>query len=80
MYRVRRDQLAKLGLGGVAPSELSLGLTGRNLLTLTNYSGFDPQIGFLGEGDAAIPAAITRYDSFSYPLQRNLTATVQIVF
>jgi TonB-linked SusC/RagA family outer membrane protein len=80
MYRVRRDQLAKIGIGGIAPSELSLGLTGRNLLTLTNYTGFDPQIGFLGDGDADIPAAITRYDSFAYPLQRNLTMTVQIVF
>lgn len=80
MYRVRRDQLARLGLAAVAPSELSLGLTARNLLTITDYSGFDPQIGYLGTDDADIPAALTRYDSFGYPLQRNLTATVQIVF
>jgi TonB-linked SusC/RagA family outer membrane protein len=85
MYRVRRDQLAKIAfLGSIAPSELSLGVTGRNLLTFTNYSGFDPQIGFLGTGDADIPAAITRYDTIEsgggYPLQRNFTMTVQVVF
>ena len=85
MYRVRRDQLAKVAfLGSVAPSELQLGITGRNLLTFTNYSGFDPQIGFLGTGDADIPGALTRYDTIEsgggYPLQRNLTMTVQIVF
>jgi TonB-linked SusC/RagA family outer membrane protein len=84
MYRLRRDQLAKIGLGGVAPSELSIGLTGRNLITFTNYSGFDPQIGFLGDADADIPGALTRYDTIEdgggYPLLRNLTMTVQIVF
>jgi TonB-linked SusC/RagA family outer membrane protein len=69
-YAFSRDQLARWGLGGVAPQRLSIGVLGRNLLTFTGYSGFDPEVG----------SALVRIDSFAYPNTRTLTGTLEITF
>jgi TonB-linked SusC/RagA family outer membrane protein len=68
-YRFSRDQLSRLGLGGFAEG-LSLGLTGRNLLTFDNYSGFDPEVG----------SVLERLDNFDYPNTRTITAMIEVVF
>jgi TonB-linked SusC/RagA family outer membrane protein len=68
-YRFNRDQLRSIGLGGLA-SQLSLGLIGRNIFTITNYSGFDPEVG----------TVLERRDTFAYPNGRQFTATVEITF
>lgn len=72
-YTFVHDQLRKLGLGGL--SELRLGVIARNLFTITNYSGLDPEIsGLFGD-----PFQV-RMDWFQYPQFRTFTAIVEIAF
>jgi TonB-linked SusC/RagA family outer membrane protein len=65
-------QLRLLGIQGI-----SLALVGRNLFTVTNYSGYDPEVRD-EETDANNPVA--RVDDFDYPRFRTLTGTVLIEF
>lgn len=68
-YRFTRNQLARV-LRGAAPSDLSIGITGRNLLLFTGFTGFDPEAG----------SQLSRQSDLNYPHLRNLTATVEITF
>lgn len=52
---------------------VTFGLTGRNLLTFTKYSGFDPEVG-------ASDATLFPYDNFSYPNFRKFTFNISIEF
>ncbi len=61
---------------GLAGRSVRLGLVGRNLLTLTNYSGYDPDVSGPGGGN---PFAY-RVDYFTYPVFRTFTAMVEIGF
>jgi TonB-linked SusC/RagA family outer membrane protein len=57
--------------------EIRFGLVGRNLLTFTNYSGFDPEIGSSeGSGDNTVQA----WDEFNYPNYRTFSGSLQIQF
>lgn len=67
-YTFGRDQLGILG--SAAPQNLKVGLTGRNVFTLTGYTGYDPDVG----------SVLNRYDNFGYPNLRQLTATMEITF
>ena len=72
-YTFVRDQLRKVGLGGF--QELRLGIIGRNLFTITDYSGLDPEVsGLFGD-----PFQV-RMDWFQYPQFRTYTAVVEISF
>jgi TonB-dependent SusC/RagA subfamily outer membrane receptor len=66
-YRLTSDQLARL-LGRMAPQELTLGLTGRNLATFTGYSGFDPEAG----------APLSRIEPLEYPQLRTIMVTADL--
>jgi TonB-linked SusC/RagA family outer membrane protein len=68
-YRFNQEQLRRL-MGNVAPSAMAFGLNGRNLFTLTNYSGMDPERG----------SNLSRVEYLNYPHLRNFTATVDITF
>lgn len=57
--------LARLGA-----RQASLALVGRNLLTFTDYKGYDPDVG----------NAIIRQDSFDYPRYRTITGSFEITF
>jgi len=76
-YRFSADQLSSVPglshLGG-----LGLTLSGRNLLTWTNYRGFDPETG-RGGGDTG-SAAIARVEGYQYPNFRTFTAAIEVVF
>jgi TonB-linked SusC/RagA family outer membrane protein len=74
-YTFNRSQLANLfgGVFGGVLNRLTLGVIGRNLLTFTNYTGFDPEV---GQGDATL----FRYDGFRYPNYRTITAVFEIEF
>jgi hypothetical protein len=72
-YTFARDQLGRVGLGAL--NELRLGFIARNLFTITNYSGLDPEISGL-EGD---PFQV-RMDWFQYPQFRTFTAVVELTF
>ena len=57
--------LARLGA-----EQASVSLIGRNLVTLTRYKGYDPEVG----------SVLSRLDSFSYPRYRTLTGSFEITF
>lgn len=72
-YTLVRDQLRKIGLGRL--ENVRIGVVGRNLFTLTDYSGYDPEVAGL-DGD---PFQF-RIDWFSYPHFRTFTGVVEIAF
>ena len=57
---------------------LTFNLIGRNLITVTDYRGYDPEVGQTG-GDIG-SAAINAVDSFDYPNFRTFTFSAEIVF
>jgi TonB-linked SusC/RagA family outer membrane protein len=72
-YTLVPDQLRRFGLGGA--HELKLGLIGRNLFTITDYSGLDPEIsGLFGD-----PFQV-KMDWFQYPQFRTFSAVAEITF
>jgi hypothetical protein len=68
-----RGQLQNLGVGALGIRDLTFGLVGRNLMTLTTYDGFDPEAGLNLE---------TRGNSetSAYPPTRALTAEISLTF
>jgi hypothetical protein len=68
-YRFNQDQLSRV-FGSLAPSNLGVGLNGRNLFTITGYSGLDPEAG----------SQFSRVDRVRYPHLRNFTAAFDITF
>jgi hypothetical protein len=72
-YTFNSDELRKVGMGKV-PS-LRVGLIGRNLITISNYSGLDPEVsGLFGD-----PFQV-KMDWFQYPQFRTFSAIVEITF
>jgi hypothetical protein len=74
-YRFNQEQLQRV-LGGFGMSNLSLELIGRNLLTFTDYSGDDPEVGSGGAGGATE----NPFDDFGYPNFRTFTFGVSLEF
>ncbi|TVR64912.1 MAG: SusC/RagA family TonB-linked outer membrane protein [Gemmatimonadales bacterium] len=74
-YRFNQSQLQRF-IGGLGMSGLSVELIGRNLLTFTNYSGDDPEVGSGGAGGVTE----NPFDSFGYPNFRTLTLGITIDF
>jgi TonB-linked SusC/RagA family outer membrane protein len=72
-YTLPSTLLARTGL---ANRSVRLGIVGRNLLTWTNYSGYDPEVSGPGGGN---PFAY-RVDYFTYPVFRTVTAMVEVGF
>jgi TonB-linked SusC/RagA family outer membrane protein len=72
-YRIGR-------IGGIGDWELSV--QGRNLVTLTGYRGFDPEVGVgvSGSGGEANSAAINAIDAFTFPNTRSFTVRVSTTF
>jgi hypothetical protein len=67
-YRVPVTRLSFLARAPISGMQISL--VGRNLLTLTDYKGYDPEVG----------SAINRVDDFVYPRYRTITGTVELEF
>lgn len=68
-----RYQLGGRALGllsRIGASGASFSVLGRNLLTFTDYKGYDPDVG----------GAIVRFDSFDYPRYRTITGSFDITF
>ncbi|MBI2408423.1 MAG: SusC/RagA family TonB-linked outer membrane protein [Gemmatimonadetes bacterium] len=68
-YRLTGRMLGYLQTAGARGVTLSL--IGRNLYTITNYKGYDPEVG---------TNALTRIDSFDYPRYRTITGSIEITF
>ena len=62
-------------LHAIGASGLKVGIVGRNLLTSTKYTGYDPEVA----GLAGDPYSF-RFDTFSYPNFRTFTGLVEIAF
>jgi TonB-linked SusC/RagA family outer membrane protein len=74
-YSFQPGILNKIGKGFF--KEFRIGLVGRNLLTFTNYSGFDPEIGSTeGDGDNTVQA----WDEFNYPNFRTISGSLEFKF
>jgi hypothetical protein len=56
----------------------TIGLTGRNLMTFTKYSGYDPEVGV--SGGQAGSGLINQVDAFDFPTLRTYTLTVSTRF
>jgi hypothetical protein len=72
-YRMTPSQLARFGLGSAGISSVQLGLIGRDLFTITDYRGFDPEQGLSVAGGAQAAGS-------TYPQSRSYTAEVQVTF
>jgi hypothetical protein len=71
-YRLGRSVVGALSRVGARGASVSL--IGRNLLTLTDYKGYDPEV-----SDSNRPTVI-KLDSFGYPRYRTITGSVQVEF
>lgn len=70
-YSFDFDQLQPIF--GNALNRVTLSAIGRNLLTFTNYSGYDPEVGLED-------ASVLRFDAFGYPNYRTLSGSLEIQF
>jgi TonB-linked SusC/RagA family outer membrane protein len=68
-YTLDQGTLEKFG-GGFGLESASFHITGRNLLTWTDYQGYDPEVGGIVGGE----------DSYQYPNFRTITAVLELVF
>lgn len=71
-YTFGRSSLGQLGN---MINSIRVGAAGRNLLTFTNYSGFDPEVSGLSNDISNY-----RIDSYSYPNYRTITGVIEITF
>lgn len=71
-YNLKPSLLNNAGVGVIKGARLSL--IGRNLLTFTNYSGFDPEVG------TTDGTQIYAYDFMGYPNFRSFSASIELKF
>ena len=78
-YTLDRRQLGRVF--GQALHSVSFSLIGRNLLTFTDYSGWDPDVGDTGSNNTAGgDATLYRVDNFDYPKFRTFTGKIEFTF
>ena len=68
------DQSQLSTLFGDTVSQVKLGVVGRNLLTFTDYSGWDPEVGLQAN------STNFRLDEYAYPNFRTFTGSLNIQF
>lgn len=71
-YQFTPNLLRKVGINGLA-NGFKFSIVGRNMLTWTNYSGFDPEANSGGDFNF-------RIDGFRYPNFRTITAMIDVSF
>jgi len=72
-YNLTRSTIERLGVARLGMQSLSLGLIARNVLTLSNYSSWDPE--------AAVNLGTrVNSDGGGYPPTRSLTAEISVTF
>ena len=65
--------LRSVGING-----LQVGIVGRNLITWTDYQGYDPEVGY---GGGTLGSAVNaRVDSYGYPNYRTFSFTLDVDF
>jgi len=71
-YTFDADILNTIGINFIR--DIRLSLVGRNLLTFTGYTGYNPEVALAGN------ATSFRVDQFTYPVFRTFTAALQVRF
>lgn len=67
-----------LDMRGFGINGLNVGIVGRNLMTWTDYRGYDPEV---GRGGGQLGSAVNaRVDSYTYPNYRTFSLTMDIDF
>lgn len=72
-YDLNAAQAQRLGLGRFGIHNMSVSLIGRNIFTITNYAGFDPE-------QALNLGSRLNSDGGGYPPTRSLTAEITMTF
>jgi hypothetical protein len=73
-YNLTRELFSKLGFVGKVFHDARVSVIGRNLLMLSDYSGYNPEVAFAGNSTSF------RVDQFAYPVFRTYTAALQFRF
>lgn len=73
-YRFSQPQLQRFGLGAIGIQSLQLGLIGRNIFTITPYSGWDPEQGL------NLGSRLNATGTGTYPSTRTYTAEIAVTF
>lgn len=76
-YTLGEKQLS--GFANGIFKSVKLGLIGRNLLTFTEYTGYDPEVGQVNNGYAG-SSQYFQFDAYGYPAYRTLSGSLTIVF
>jgi hypothetical protein len=82
-YAKLREMSLSYHIGRLGGSgDWALSLVGQNLLTLTGYRGFDPEVGIAGNtaNDANGSRALNAVDAFVFPNLRTFTVRVSTTF
>ncbi|BDD05832.1 SusC/RagA family TonB-linked outer membrane protein [Aureibacter tunicatorum] len=77
-YSFSKQQLDRMGLGFF--QAVKVGFIGRNLFTLTKYSGFDPEGGYSGSESEGLSPNILKFDTSSYPPFSTFSGSLSITF
>ena len=77
-----REVMVSYRLGAIAGAgDWSIGVVGRNLVTFTNYKGFDPEVGLTAAaGGIAANGVLNAIDAFTFPNPRTLSITLATSF
>ncbi len=79
-YTVDQSQMERVGfLNRIGVNQATINAIGRNLLTFTDYRGYDPEVGF-SDNDGGGSAVVNRADAFQYPNFRTLSFSLELIF
>lgn len=73
-----RELTLSYNVGRVGTADWTVSLVGRNLKTFTDYTGWDPEVGFSG-GEAS-SGVINAFDAYRFPNLRTFTLGLQASF
>jgi hypothetical protein len=76
------DRARLSNLFGRVLHEARISFVARNLLTITDYTGLDPEVGttFNISGGLTADPTLYRFDNFGYPNYRTFTAKLELQF
>jgi hypothetical protein len=75
---VKFNVASLVDLRGFGINGLNVGIVGRNLMTWTDYRGYDPEV---GRGGGQLGSAVNaRVDSYTYPNYRTFSFTMDVEF
>ncbi len=75
---VKYNVSSLVDLRSVGINGLQVGIVGRNLITWTDYQGYDPEVGY---GGGTLGSAVNaRVDSYGYPNYRTFSFTLDVDF